>query len=334
MTPSRVRRALCVTALGLVSATVSAQPSVRWSGEGFLDYLYVLGSDSDAAVGSNTFDYRRIRLTSDIRLDDQFSARIRYEGESDQTTEQGRPAPFIKDAYVRWAYSEAGHRATLGVVPPPVFRISEAVWGYRSLDKTIVDRTRLRSSRDFGLRLDGPIGGGGLRYSAMVGNGNGVGPEDDGARGKRVYGRLSYVPDSPLRVTVNGDYASVDPDAEVRQSSVRGSAFVGAVTERVRGGVEAFYVVNDPEGAALDRQDGVGVSVFGAVTVAPQIAVVARYDYVDDDAGRVGEDEHYVLGALAISPSEHVRLMPNVLLTKPDGADPEVLGRFTAEFRF
>lgn len=332
----RALRVLCVTALGLatVADTLAQSPEIEWSGLAYVDYSYLLASDDPDAEGANTFDYRRIYLTADAPLGNAFRARVRLEAQGRSTTAQGRPAPFVKDAWVRWQYAEAGHRATLGVQPPPLFETAEAVWGYRSLDATLLDRTDVRDSRDFGLRLDGPLGSDAVRYGLMVGNGNGVRPEVEGDRGKRIYGQLLFAPGDVLRATLGADIETFAPSGAEPQSSTRASAFVGAVTEAVRAGVEAFYVYNTFDAPGTNDQDGVGVSVFGIVNLTARTSLAARYDYVDDDAGRIGEDEHYVLAAFAYRPIPAVSLMPNVIVTKPDGADATVLGRGTLSVRF
>ncbi|WP_412068291.1 porin [Rubrivirga sp. IMCC43871] len=324
-----------MTALALSATSAFAQPTVDWSGLAYLDYRYLLASADADAVGDNSFDYRRIYLTADVALDDAFDARVRLEATTGSTTAQGRPSPFVKDAWVRWRYAETGHRATLGVQPPPVFEVAESVWNYRSLDRTLLDRARLRESRDFGLRADGPLGGAGLRYAAMVANGNGVQREAPGAQGKRVYGQLAYLPaGSPLRATLSADYSESDSDDAIAQATTRTSAFVGAVTDRARGGIELAYIVANPEAAGLDIETGIGLSVFGALAVAPRTTVIARYDLLDADASRSGVNEHYVLVALAQRLAPSVQLMPNVIVERPEGGDAEVLGRVTVDIRF
>ena len=109
---------------------------------------------------------------------------------------------------------------------------------------------------------------------------------------------------------------------------------MGAVTERARGGVEGFYVRNESDAPEIGAQDGLGLSVFGAVALSDRTRIVARYDYLDDDAGRIGADEHYLLGAVAYRPIPAVEVMPNVVATMPEGADATVLGRVTVDVRF
>ncbi|MDX1546846.1 MAG: hypothetical protein R3247_07660, partial [Rhodothermales bacterium] len=164
-----------------------AQPAVEVSGLGYLDYAYLLASPDDAEEGENGFGYRRLYLTTDFEISDRFDGRIRLEVRDNSTTEQGRPAPFVKDAFLRWRdLIGEGHHAVFGVSPPPVFRVSERVWGYRSLEATLMDRTGVAPSRDLGVALGGPLAAGGtVRYGLMVANNSGVRAETD--RYKRVY---------------------------------------------------------------------------------------------------------------------------------------------------
>lgn len=337
-----LRRALCVTALALAPGLVSAQPTgIELSGLAFIDYAYIVSDEDPDLEGANSFDYRRIYLTADSRLSDDVRVRVRLEAIGQATTAAGRPSPFVKDVWVRWQYAESGHRATLGVQPPPLFDFTESVWGYRSLDRTVMDRSRIRSSRDFGVRLDGPLAlGGDLQYHAMVGNGRGVRPEAEGEEGKHVYGQVT-LRRGALRASLGADYTARIPnlpDAE-RQSGARVSGLVGAVTDRVRGGVEVFYNHAESDRAGLDSRDGIGVSVFGAVDTSARTSVIARYDYLDPDVAFSGSqitdtDEHYLLAAVAYRPLPALALMPNVIATFPDGEDPSVVARVTADVRF
>lgn len=326
-----------MTALGLSAAGVFAQPAaVDWSGLAWIDYAYTVSSDDPDLEGANSFDYRRIYLTADVDLDDDVRMRVRLEALGRATTEAGRPSPFVKDVWVRWQYAESGHRATIGVQPPPLFQISESVWGYRSLDRTVIDRSRIRSSRDMGLRLDGPIAlDSRLRYAVMIGNGRGVRPEPVGEEGKHVYGQIIYA-DGPFRATLGADYtANVPnlPDAE-RRSGTRVSALVGSITEHYRLGLEGYYNRADFDRERLVSQDGFGVSAFAVVNATSRTSLVARYDYIDDDARLGDADEHYVLGAVAYHPVPYLQIIPNVIATVLEGADLDVLARVTVAARF
>jgi len=85
--------------------------------------------------------------------------------------------------------------------------MSEKAWGYRSLEKTIMDRGKAASSRDTGIVLRGPIDASGkFRYGFMIGNNSGISRETD--KYKRFYGQLEYYPSAKIQMSIGGDYAS------------------------------------------------------------------------------------------------------------------------------
>lgn len=326
--------ALCVTALGLASSQGAfAQPaSVDVGGLAYLDYTYIVADPDPDLEGSNTFDYRRVYLTADATLDEAFDARVRLEARGNSLSPERRPSPFVKDVWLRWRYTDSGHSARLGVQPPPFFEVVERVWGYRSLDQTIDDRAPLRDSRDFGLRLDGPVVPH-VRYGVMVGNGNGLRPEEAGDVGKVYYAQLVYS-NGVLRSTLSANLASETPRGEPTETNVVTAAFVGAVTERFHGGAEVFYTRTTVDAPGAADADGFGLSAFGSVDITAKTSIVARYDHLDPVAQRQGLDEEYALLAFAYRPGPSVELMPNVVITSPEGMDSTVTGRLTAFVTF
>ena len=311
------------------------EPSLSLRGLAYFDYAYVVSSPDDEIEGGNSFDYRRIYLTANYTLSEAFSGRLRLEAQGSSTTQRGRPAPFIKDAWLRWEGPFApGHRLTLGVQPSPLFEVSERVWGYRSLAKTLMDRTRANDSRDFGLRADGPlVRGGALRYSAMVANGNSLRPEEEGQRGKHVYGELIGRPTSTIYASTGADYTSHEAGVDERNASTKLSAFVGTITDTFRGGLEAYEIWTDFEDPALETAQFTGLSAFGAVTFGDddQYSVVGRVDHV---AASTAPDQLYGLAAFVYRPIPAVEIMPNVIVTKPDGIGADVETRTTVHVRF
>src|SRR5690606_2347475 len=103
-----------------------------------------------------------------------------------------------------WNYA-GKHEATLGITPPPAVQVSEdEFWGYRSLERAVLKFQGVVPSRDFGIRLDGPIGSRSLlRYSVMLANNNARRPESDPYR--RVYGQLRFYPIERRPLTLGGD---------------------------------------------------------------------------------------------------------------------------------
>ena len=315
-----------------------AQSAVDFSGLAYFDYLYVINDSIAEAEGFNTFDYRRIYLTADFTLSDQFDGRFRLEAQGLFAGGQGRPVPFVKDAYLSWHNPIGeGSRLRLGVQPPPVFELSESTWGYRSLERTIMDRVRANDSRDFGIRADVSLAGdGAIRLAGMFANGNGVSPEFDLASGKHVYVQIQAFPNDVLRLSAGTDYIVLDGENDIRKGILKASAFAGVASELFHGGVEAFYQRTTYDDLFADEGplDAFGVSAFGAVNISDKTSVVGRYDFVEVAVGRSSPPSHYSLAAFVYRPDPHVELMPNVVLFWVPNVAPSVWARFTVHVRF
>ncbi len=312
--------------VGTIISAAQAQ-TVDVGGRAFLDYFYIVSSPIEADEGYHGFTYRRLYLTTDFSLSDDFRGRARLEA-NDGTTGPKGPVPFIKDLFLTWVYS-GDHSATLGITPPPAFRVAESVWRYRSLEKTIHDFQGIVSSRDFGIRFDGPISPGGmLRYAAMLSNNSGTQTETD--RYKRVYAELAAYPTTRLSFSVGADHAGYDGPIE---SSTRVSGFAGYTTDVIRLGLEGYWFNVDHDTAI--ETENIGVSLFGSVNLAPEWEMVGRVDRTRDELPGADRYETFILAGVSYSPNEFVRLIPNVWLFKIDDMPrDEMLGRFTVDVRF
>ncbi len=334
--PTRlVAAALVVVAVSIRPA--AAQPEVRLGGLAYLDAYYRLASPDSARVDLHGFTYRRLYLTTDVGFSDAFSARARLEA-GDGTLGPRGAVPFVKDLYLRWQ-APGEHRLTLGITPPPAFDVTEDAWGYRSLERTVMDLSGVVSSRDLGLRADGPIPSGPdglLRYGLMVGNNEGVFPEDD--RHKRGYAQLQVRPAAPAVFALGGTLAAFPDDRETDRAL---HALAAYVADAWRAGVEGYVRALGFEGTE-EELTGAGVSIFAVAEVADGVELVGRFDRVRreafaDDAEGAVETGYGSLALLGVSyaPIEYVRLTPNLRWARTDGAeDADVLARFTVDFSF
>ncbi|MFT4604861.1 MAG: hypothetical protein ACI9W4_001600 [Rhodothermales bacterium] len=299
------------------SQALKNSESLELSGLIYMDYAYVL-QEADGSAGDNGFSSRRLYLTSDYKLNSDMRVRARLEAGANGE-------PFMKDLYFRWDNSLAeDHRLTIGISSPPAFSVSEGFLGYRSLEKTILDRDKIVSSRDFGVKLSGPLGS--LKYAVMFANNEGQRSEDD--RQKRVYGQIEANPSERIQLTVGADYAALEDG-----SSITTNAFIGYRMDRVRVGVEGYFnPIRPDEGDGADR---VGVSVFGAAAVGQKSELVARYDFSSIDTAVQTDDGSFAMLGLAMTVRDNVRFIPNLLVdTKVGADDSRVTGRVTLHVDF
>ncbi len=304
--------------LGFVLAGLSEAVDTRLQGVMFADYSIVRGTEQ----AENGFRFRRIYLTHDLKWNDAFSGRVRLEAKDAGFNSEKKIEPFVKHAYLR--YHKNRHVLYMGLSSTPTWNVSESVWGYRSVEKTLMDRKKIASSADIGIayraRLDEA---GKLNVQIMLANGSGQHSETD--HYKKIYGLLHFKPGT-LNVT-----AYVDWEKHANgQDRTTFATFIGLKKKNFHGGLEAFMHWRNH--TAQMR----GLSLFGAGQIGRKIKVFARSDFFDPNDKSDEDREYCFLGGLDIEPVEDIHIMPNVIGTNfqaPD-VDIETIPRLTLYVKF
>jgi hypothetical protein len=212
--------------------------SGRIWGYAFGDFAYKGHADSLSRGGSNqytgipssrtTFQFRRIYIGYDYNITKKFSAELLLTSE-DNFPAGNPPAAgttalstgnstgdiltnqklsfYIKLANVRWKNIWKGTDLVVGQIATPAFPgISEKVWSYRSIERTVSD-IRRTPSYDMGAALQGVFDPAtkNFGYDVMVGNGTSAKPENDNF--KWFYADIyAYLFDKHVVVDAYGDY--------------------------------------------------------------------------------------------------------------------------------
>jgi hypothetical protein len=264
-------------------------------------------------AGEAGFLLRRAYLSATLAPAPKTTARIRFEAD-----DRSAPAPRLYEVYLRLDDAlGAGHAFTLGLLPVAEVGIAEDTWGYRVLDRTLRDRVGTLDSRDLGVSLHGPLGGG-LRYGLTLGSSGSLrGPEE---RAGRLYATLeSRRPGT--RVALSGD-------AGYRRGERLGAVnLMAALTPgRLRVGVEAFAEAHETD----DRRGGVGV--FWAVPLDAAWTFAGRAD-----AAWVGRERvtPLLVAALGYRVNAALDVLPGLVAGRPlPGDDVRVTARVTMHARF
>lgn len=331
------RFALALCCLSLLGASAGLAQG-KFSGYMFGDYFYNVardtvfhgGNPSSAQAGAKDlqgFQFRRIYFAYDNDISEKFTSRFRLEADQVSNTSDGKFGVAVKDAYLRWKNIFAGSDLYFGLSPTPAYDISEAAWGYRSLEKTIMDLRGIVSSRDLGIALRGKIDEEGMfNYWLMIANNAGQKPETD--KFKRYYMNIQVKPAKNLQFTVYADYASkaeildpystVTPRATVSNSVLTTAAFIGyKEPDKFNLGVEGFLMstahgFND--GTSLKSKSGIGLTLYASVNIQQEIALVGRYDLYDPntDSKSKGDMLNYFLAGVSFMPDKNVSIIPNV----------------------
>lgn len=302
----------------------------RISGYTFSDFYYNAQRDTFTNLknvafggpeGLNGFQFNRIYFTYDYDISKKFSTRFRLEGAHDEIFQNGKIGVFIKDAYIEWKDIFKGSTLTFGIQPVAAFTITEQIWNYRSVERTIMDLRRIIDSRDFGLSLKGTIGESKqTSYSIMVGNNSDVKVEND--KYKRIYGHLAFNPEDKLFVTLFADYRA-RPDKATSIGLLNNDEFTFAAMLGYKDpgkfsiGVESYLDIIKNE-STIDyskiNKNGAGISVFASAYFTKEISVFGRYDFFDDNIkSTVKEDSRnlYLFG-LEYKWKSNIAISPNI----------------------
>jgi hypothetical protein len=305
------------------------------------------------------FQFRRIYFTYDNDISGQFTTRFRLEADQSALTNNNKINAFVKDAYLKWKNVFEGSDFIFGIQPTTAFDISETWWGYRSLDKTIMDLRGIIPSRDFGVALRGKISSDEMfNYWAMIANGDGNSPVS--SKFRRYSLNLQVKPDNNWMITVNGDVrtqaeitdntSNLTPKPTVSHDILTGALFIGyKEPDKYSFGVEGFlsslqngYTDISTVPTSLTGLNAMGVSVWASVNLQPDVALVGRYDYYDPNtnSNATGDVRNYIVGGLSWKPDKNVSIIPNVQVetyqapTNGIAPDASVTGRVTFYYVF
>lgn len=319
MTKFGIVRNIVILAFCLYGMQVGAS---NFSGYMVGDYYYVVSGSDAGKEGENAFRFRRIYLTSDWSIDERFSSRLRFEARDAGWGKSEAMVPFVKHAYLKWRNAFIGADLYLGLSGTPAWSISEKIWGYRSVEKTILDLNKIGSSADIGVRLKGELGG--LVYNIMVGNG--TGQKSEGDRQKKLYSSFSHRIGESLNTEIYFDYNEVSESVTERTAKV----FIGYVVEGGRGGVEAFSRVND---SGNDENTITGISVFWAQNLNSISTVFVRWDSLLNN----GKDikENLLITGFDREVGKGIHIIPNFRIERIESkGTTEVIPYLTAFYKF
>ncbi len=343
------------------------KPGGKLWGLAFGDYYYKAHSDTLNRGGANqytgvpqsknAFQLRRAYLGYTYDISKKFTAELVLAAEDNTvqtiggtTTTTGdllidnKISFYIKQLNIRWKNIWQGTDLLVGQIATPAFPLlSEQIWGYRSIERPIVDVRRTPSS-DFGAELQGKFDpkNGNFGYNVMVANGTGAKPEND--KYKWFYGDVyAKFFDKKLIFDLYADYERLNWSANWHHSRSMIKGFVAYTTPQFTAGVEGFInnLHNDNFATEITTSkvdtltvNAKGISVFvRGIIVKDKLGYFARFDSYNPDnktdsgvynkyTGNTSNyndpstKEEFITAGLDFTPAKNVHFMPNVWYNK------------------
>lgn len=339
---------------------VKAQNSTTFKPHGnifakfFGDYYYKLGGEQNTfshaqyaktKKNGNAFDIRRVYFGYTYQFTPDISSKIELaqEGGGNVLTD-GHLAFYLKNAFIAVNNVIPNGTILIGESNTPTFAtFTEHIWGYRSVEKTLLDMHHIGGSYDLGLAVKGNFDSNGVfGYYFMIGNGTGANVENN--KFKKLYGELhAKLLNKHLLLEAYGDYEGNTQDRS--RTTLKG--FVGYQNPNLTVGVSAFkqwrknaIPVN---GTYMLNQVPQGISFFAHGTlVKGKLNGFIRQDLYNPDSNKnlVSYKQYFTLLGVDYKLSKMVDLMPNIWINsyKAMGNNPskksDVVARVTWYFNF
>jgi hypothetical protein len=320
----------------------------------------------------NAFQFRRIYLGYDYDIDRQFSAEVLLSSEPSANTGvsgattlsnsdnlvDNKMSFFIKLFDLRWKSVWKGSDLVIGESLTPVtVMLTEKIWGYRSVEKTIADFHKL-NLYDVGVSLQGnfdPVTKN-FGYDVMIGNNTQASllSASNANTGffKAFYGDVyAKFLNQQLIFDLYADYAQTASGTAALSSQSRNmfKGFAAYNTPKITFGVEA-YTQNIKNGLTNNISKNGTDATVQAISVYSRGAIYkdkvgffARYDSYNPDADfnalntyTVNTNlaaynpfykEHFITAGLDFTPAKNVHFMPNIwYIQYVDQRDPATTG--------
>jgi hypothetical protein len=346
------------------------KPSGAFSMQFITDYYAVISADTAASRGfkgglyepngaisstANTkgyqaFDLRRVYLGYDYHFTKTIAGQLLFAHENgasngDVVLDANRGV-YIKAANLRFKDVLPNSTLIIGQQGTAAFALTESIWGYRSIEKTMMDFRGFAGSNDLGIQLMGGFDQAStIGYSVMISNGNGAKTETD--KYKKFAGELNAkLLDKTIVLEAYADYMDLAPIGDTNRNTMTVKGMASYVTDPITVGVE--YAMQTMAGQSATHTDVTpnGFWVFARGYILPkQLNWYARYDMYDPNSdASTGRKETFIDAGLDWIPSkdaQNVHVMPNVWVDSYSDKSsagqifaPVVVGRLTFFYKF
>jgi len=271
-------------------------------GRAFIDLTSL---DQQTATGAKTaasgfgLDVTRFYLIANHTFDDVWSANLTTD--FNYVSADSETQLFIKKAYLQAKISDAfwvrAGSADLTWVP-----FTEEVYGYRYVEKVLLDRTSFGTSADWGVHIGGKFVDGKVAYALSAIEGNGY-KNPTRSKSLDVEGRLSFKPVDGLTAGLGFYSGKRGKDVEgtttpALHTAQRYDALLAYGNDHFKIGGEYFKADNwtAVTSAATDSADGFAITA--AVPVSGMTSIFARYDNdkPNKDTAPSKKEEYYNAG--------------------------------------
>lgn len=278
----------------LLFLSASVADNIKFSALAYYEYSY--STDTDTEI-SNQFEFQRVYFGLEKKLSNTLS--YKFQTDVGRKSDDGRLEVYLKNAKVDWTTLYG--RFVIGLQGMNLFNVQEKTWGYRSIEKSAMDRYKFASSADMGIGYYQKYKE--LNYSFLITNGAGYkNPEDDSF--KKVSAQLYYSP-SKLNSKPGwniGGVVAYEPYSNDDYKLVEG-IFGGFSSGLFRVGAEFDKLYNSGFGESIKI-----VSGYANIELNNKFNIFGRIDNLFNS----NYTNNYFIAGISVMPEKGLKIMPNI----------------------
>ena len=309
----------------------------QFSGVTYFDYTYDLTKN---AANDGGFGLKRVYFTYKQDLSENISYKFQTDvGQLEVGGLEGikktQFVAYLKKAQLDW---ETLHgKITFGMQGMNIFNVTEKTWGFRFLQKSAIDKYKLSSSADMGIKYAGKFNK--LNYSIMVTNGSGYKQSENDQYKKTsiqvVYGEKKLVKNDGFNIGLSFASEPYNHTETEKAATMLLSVYSGYAANGLRIGAE--YDRYRDAGEDISKQIIAG---YISYELSEKIEGIFYIDNFDSDVyynGNENEDlirKTDLIVGVNYKPEKGLTIAPNLRISTPDEGDINTLFMLNFEFKF
>ena len=286
----------------ILTVTVAFAQDNKFGALVYYEFNYLPQNDVEI---SDQFEYRRIYFTFDKKMSETLS--YKFQTDVGRKNDDGRLEVFIKNAKIDWK-TDYG-MFVIGLQGMNVFEIQKNTWGYRSIDKTAMNKNNWASSADLGIGYYNNFNN--LNYSVLITNGTGFKlPENDSFKKistQIYYGNGKLNSQNGVNSGLVFTYEPYHVEGGLTETKFVTGFFGGYASGPVRFGAELDQLIDSNISETIKILSG-----YGNFQINEKTNIFARFDIVDNGSTVL----NYIIVGIEVSPEKGLKVMPNIRYTK------------------
>lgn len=282
----------------ILTFAIGFAEEIKFSALAYYEYSYYTEKDVEI---SNEFEFRRAYFGFEKKISNTLS--YKFLTDIGRTSSDGRLEVYIKNAKVDWS-TKLG-KFVIGMQSMNLFNVQEKTWGYRSIEKSAMDKYKFASSADLGLGYYNNYNN--LHYNVLVTNGTGYKlPENDSYKKistQIYYGQGKLTSQDGINSGLVFTYEPYHSEGNNTESKSVAGLFGGYASGPLRIGAEINQFVDSAAESAIKIFSG-----YGNFAINDKISIFTRFDNLNDKSAI----SNYLIAGIALSPEKGLKVMPNI----------------------